>query len=97
LVLYRKLKRVPESGKNSMYGTAGAPDWVSVHLQNFSAKTVLYLHETHSGVIVYGATSGAAESLIAQFQENKSIRHEIEILKANETPCKGCSNFRSIE
>jgi hypothetical protein len=33
------LIRAPDSSKNSKYGAAGAPDWDSVHLQKFSAKT----------------------------------------------------------
>jgi hypothetical protein len=39
LVLHRKLLRAPNSSKNSKYRAAAAPDWNSVHLQTFSAKT----------------------------------------------------------
>jgi hypothetical protein len=36
-----KLIRAPNSSKNSKYGAAGAPDWDSFYLQNFSAKTTV--------------------------------------------------------
>jgi hypothetical protein len=54
----------------------------------------------------YGATTVAAESLIAQLhtqgklttprRENRKIQHEIEILKANKHASM-CMNFRSID
>jgi hypothetical protein len=81
--------RAPETPST---GLQRALDWGSVHLQKFSAKTNICMRAVVDSQ--YGATTVAAESLIAQLhsqsklttpsRENRKIRHEMEILKANE-------------
>jgi hypothetical protein len=85
LVLLRKLLRASDT---LTPGLQGAPDWESFHFQYYSAKTTFAALGSQ-----YGDTTVVAESLIAQFHshgkltprhENRKIRHEIEILKAEE-------------
>jgi hypothetical protein len=82
--------RAPETPST---GLQRAPDWDSVHLQKFPAKTT-FAWEPLWTPSIRGATKVAAESLKAQLhsqgkltmpsRENRKIGHEIEILKANE-------------
>jgi hypothetical protein len=65
-----KLRRAPDSIKNSKYGDAEFPDWDNFYLQTFPQKCLYLIPMVRS---LYEATTEAVKVLIAQINSQSKL------------------------